>query len=91
MKKYKDEIYDLQLKIHGQFATIEHNNIIGLFSEELKKEGIDYDKYVDAYVKLTDYYLKGYEENKEASDNEFLKKVLADMKRIMEVADMISE
>jgi hypothetical protein len=91
MEKYQKEVSDLQLKIHGQFATIEHNGINEEFYSELAKEGITMDAYQDSFQKLTDYYCKDYEDNKEESDSEFLKEVINDKKRIVEIASLIVE
>lgn len=91
MEKYQKEASDLQLKIHGQFATIDYNETNEKFYLELANEGIDMNTFQDSYQKLNDYYSKNYEENKEETDNEFVKEVIGDMKRIMEIASMIEE
>jgi hypothetical protein len=89
MEKYHREAFDLQLKIHGQFATIDHNEINEKFYAELDKEGIDIDKYNETYQKLAEYYSQGYLENKDEADDMFINEVIRDMKRLIEIANMI--
>jgi hypothetical protein len=91
MEKYQKEVLDLQLKFHGQVASIEYNEMNEKFYTELEKEGIDINEYQEIYQKVTDYYSEGYEENKEESDTEFVKEVINDMKRLIEIANMIDE
>lgn len=86
MEKYQKEVYDLQLKIHGQIATINSNDMEDLFEERLKSESIIYEEYSDLYTKLSEHYSQEYEDNKEESDNLFVEDVIADMKRLMEIA-----
>jgi viroplasmin and RNaseH domain-containing protein len=91
MEKYQKEVSDLQFKIHGQFNAIEFNEINEFFYSELAKECIEIDKFEESYQKLNDYYSKGYENNKEEIDNKFVKEVINDMKRMMEIASMIKD
>ncbi|UNY48726.1 hypothetical protein P9294_gp011 [Bacillus phage FADO] len=86
---HKEEISNLLLKCHGQFATIDSNNMNEKFYAELDKEGIDIDDYLITYEKLSDHHSEGYQENKEESDNAFVKDTIADMKRLIEIAKNI--
>lgn len=89
MEKYQKEVSNIQLKIHGQYDTIHNNNMSEIFYMELDKESIDIDAFQQSYQEVAHYYSKGYEQNKEESDNGFVKEVISDMKRLIEIANMI--
>lgn len=91
MEEFQNEVTELQLKYLGQVDVIEFNGMNELFYNELAKENNSIDNYSDLYEKLSNFYSQDYEENKKESDEHFVKKVIKDMKRLMEIAKKLDE